>query len=119
MSPSGDDPVACQLCVGRSPLGVSGKIHCQTPSNFPRLPISASPTQEEGIWPKPPEPTLATATQTRQMRASRRMTSSSAGRHSNMPLKGRLIDRTDSSTKSQRPGLVGTSTDLPYVLLLF
>src|SRR4030081_1056683 len=34
-------------------------------------------------------------------------------RHSNMPLKGRLIDWTDSSTKSQRPGLVRTIQGWP------
>src|SRR3982074_1590321 len=39
-------------------------------------------------------------------------------RHSNMPLKGRLIDRTDSSTKSQRPGLVRTSTGVGLLLRL-
>ena len=30
--------MACQLCVGRSPSGVSGKVHCQTPSNLPGRP---------------------------------------------------------------------------------
>src|SRR5882757_1542511 len=76
MSPSGEDPVACQLCVGRSPSGVSGKVHCQTPSNLPGRPTSASLIEEEGIWPKPSEPRITRPTQLRQIRASWRMTSS-------------------------------------------